>query len=159
MNESGLSEHLIEQLLLVLEETFENVHGIFLDRGTSLFETLSTITAEQASRPVSETCASIAAHVEHVTFYLEIAMRYMKGERPKVDWTEIWRTVREVTPDEWAASQNRLRESYQRARAQVSSETWADKDTIGGAIGLIAHSAYHLGEIRHALCTIKPATE
>jgi hypothetical protein len=159
MNESGLSEHLIEQLLLVLEETFENVHGIFLDRGTSLFETLSTITAEQASQPVSDDCASIAAHVEHVTFYLETAMRYMKGERPKVDWSEIWRTVREVTPDEWAASQNRLRESYQRARAQVSSETWADKDTIGGAIGLIAHSAYHLGEIRHTLCTIKPVSD
>jgi hypothetical protein len=27
--------------------------------------------------------------------------------------------------------------------------------TIGGAIGLIAHTAYHLGEIRQALCTIR----
>jgi uncharacterized damage-inducible protein DinB len=158
MTENTLKEHLIEELLWVLEETFENVHGLFLDRGTSLFETLSTITAEQASQPVSDTCASIAAHVEHMTFYLETAMRYMKGIRPTVDWTEIWRTVREVSPDEWASSQNRLRESYQRARTQITNETWDDKDNIGGAIGLIAHSAYHLGEIRQALCTIKPPT-
>lgn len=43
----------------LLNETFSNVQGIYLDRGTSLFETLETISAEDASRPVSATCAFI----------------------------------------------------------------------------------------------------
>ena len=27
---------------------------------------------------------------------------------------------------------------------------------IGGAIATVVHTAYHLGEIRQALCTLKP---
>jgi len=61
-----------KELYELLDETFNQVHGIYLDKGTSLFETLETITAEQASRPVSATCASIAAQVEHVRFYLQV---------------------------------------------------------------------------------------
>jgi hypothetical protein len=60
-----------EALLTVLEETFEKVQGIFLDRGTSLFETLETITAEEASVPVGGRCATLAAQVKHTAFYLE----------------------------------------------------------------------------------------
>jgi hypothetical protein len=33
---------------------------------------------------------------------------------------------------------------------------WSDEGEIGGAIAVIAHTAYHLGEIRQALCTLKP---
>ncbi len=36
----------------LLDETFENHHGIYLDKGTSLFETLDGIRADEASRPV-----------------------------------------------------------------------------------------------------------
>lgn len=39
------------ELFPLVEETFERIHGIYLDKGTSLFETLDTITAEEASRP------------------------------------------------------------------------------------------------------------
>ncbi len=38
-------------LLDCLEETFERVSGIYLDSGTSLFETLEGVSAEEASRP------------------------------------------------------------------------------------------------------------
>ena len=30
-----------------------------------------------------------------------------------------------------------------------------NEDTIGGALSLVVHTAYHLGEIRQALCTLK----
>jgi len=30
-----------------------------------------------------------------------------------------------------------------------------EEDQIGGAIAMIAHTAYHLGEIRQALCILK----
>ena len=60
----------VAQLLEALDETFEQVHGIYLDKGTSLFETLATITAEQASQPVGGRCATLAAQVAHVDLYL-----------------------------------------------------------------------------------------
>ncbi|MBI5960585.1 MAG: DinB family protein [Chloroflexi bacterium] len=157
MAEKTLKDIFTEAMLAALDETFENVHGMYLDRGTSLFETLATITAEEASRPVSANCASLAAQVAHVCFYLEVTMRFVRGERPRVDWTEIWRTVRAVTPEEWAASQQRLRETYGQIRALVTSmDTWEGEGEVGGALALLMHNAYHLGEIRQALCTIKP---
>jgi hypothetical protein len=157
MAEKTLKDYFAEAMLAALDETFENVQGMYLDRGTSLFETLATITAEEASRPVSANCASLAAQVEHVRFYMEVTLQFMRGERPQVDWTEIWRTVRSVTPEEWAASQQRLRETYGRIRELVvSMTTWEGENEIGGALALLMHNAYHLGEIRQALCTLKP---
>jgi hypothetical protein len=144
-------------LLAVLTETFENVQGIFLDPRTSLFDTLAEISAAEASIPVGGRCAAISAQVAHVNFYLEVLERYLKtGLNERVDWGEVWRTVREVTPEEWAASQARLRQTYQRICKLIAEyENWETEDQIGGAIGLVAHCAYHLGEIRQATCTIK----
>lgn len=143
----------------LLDETFENQNqnSAYLDRGTSLYETLATINASEASRPVSATCATLAAQVAHVNFYLETLERYiLKQDSGKIDWGEIWRTVKEVTPDEWAALQQQLRTTYQRIVAMLRQlETWDDEDTIGGALAIVVHTAYHLGEIRQALCTLK----
>jgi hypothetical protein len=155
MTEKKQVDQFTAVVLMMLEETFESVRGIYLDRGTSVFETLATISAEEASRPVSANCASIAAHVEHMRFYIETTIRFIKGERPQVDWSEIWRTVSNVTPEEWEASQSRLREAYESIRTLAKNFTWEEEDQMGGALGLLMHNAYHLGEIRQALCTIK----
>src|SRR5688500_378266 len=58
-------------LLLVLEEIFEKVHGAMLDPGDSLFETLATISAEDASRPISAQSANLAAQVNHVWLWTQ----------------------------------------------------------------------------------------
>ncbi|MCA9907638.1 MAG: hypothetical protein KC519_03245 [Anaerolineae bacterium] len=151
-------ERFAKELLMTLNETFESVHGLFLDKGTSLFETLATITAEEASRPVSTTCATLAAQVEHTRFYLDLVADHMEGiDAGKVDWGEIWRTVSAVTPDEWAASKTRLDASYRRVVSIIKTRTWEHEDALFDAFGILAHTAYHLGEIRQALCTIKAA--
>jgi hypothetical protein len=145
------------ELFPLLEETFERVHGIYLDKGTSLFETLDTITAEEASRPVSARCASIAGQVEHVRFYLQVLMDYMRQkEVGKVDWAASW-YLKTVTPEEWDALKQRLRSTYQEvARLCRSFDTWQGENELGGALAIVVHTAYHLGEIRQALCVIKP---
>lgn len=150
-------EQFRRELLLVVEEAFENVHGIFLDRNTTLFETLDSISADEASQPVSATCASIAAQVAHTRFYIDRVIDYMvTGANKRVDWGEIWRTVEAVTPEEWEASKAALRDSHQRLLAQINAyDKWETEHAIGGAIGLVAHTAYHLGEIRQALCTVR----
>ena len=75
----------------------------------------------------------------------------------RVDWGEIWRTVGAVTPDEWQAIQAELRANYERILRLIDDQTeWPGEAEIGGAMGVVAHTAYHLGEIRQALCTLKP---
>jgi hypothetical protein len=64
------ADHFTKALHALLDETFDNVHGFFLDKGTSMFETLATISAEEASIPVGGKCATLAAQVKHVAFYL-----------------------------------------------------------------------------------------
>jgi hypothetical protein len=138
-------------------ETFESKHqGIFLDKGTSLFETLETVSAQEASIPVGGKCASLAAQVAHVTFYIESFERFaLQGDTSPRDWGLIWRTVEKVTPEEWADLKSKLWDAYQRMdKLFHENKLWND-DTIGGALSIVVHTAYHLGEIRQALCTLK----
>ena len=141
----------------LLDETFENHHGIYLDKGTSLFETLEGIGADEASRPVGGKCASIAAQVAHVTFYLDVLECYIQtDDAGDVDWGEIWRTTREVTPEEWATMKHRLINTYQRVLTMLRNlDSWNGETAMGGALAIVVHTAYHLGEIRQALCTVK----
>jgi hypothetical protein len=157
MTTTFASTQFTSELLVLLTETFEAVQGIYLDGGTSLLETLAGITAAEASIPVGGKCATIAAQVTHVCFYLDVLDHYMKtGENERVDWQQVWRTVREVTPEEWAALQARLQQAYLRTVAAVKAyERWDVPDSMGGAMGMLAHTAYHLGEIRQATCTVK----
>ena len=145
------------ELFDLFDETFEHTHGIYLDRDTSLFDTLATISAAEASIPVGNKCATLGAQVAHVNFHLEVLERYLiTNQAVKVDWGEIWRTVSTITPEEWAASQEKLRATYHRVLAMFRNfESWSGENSIGGALAMLVHTAYHLGEIRQALCTLK----
>lgn len=142
-------------LLLVLEEVFETVHGYLLDPGTSLFETLATVSAEEASRPVHAGGASLAAQVNHLRFYIDVMMEGARtGEQRPADWASSWR-VGAVTEAEWRTLIERLRLAYGQVRAFAASfEDW-DARFIGGAFALVAHCAYHLGEIRQGLGVLR----
>lgn len=152
------SEHFTKALLVLLDETFDSVQGYFLDRGTSLFETLSGISADEASIPVGGRCATLAAQVKHVAFYLDVVEKSVRDpDFPRADWGEIWRTVSVVTDDEWKAIQVELRQNYNRIVNLIHEMPgWPSDAEIAGAIAVIVHTAYHLGEIRQALCTLKP---
>lgn len=149
-------EHFTKALHLLLDEAFVNVQGFFLDKGTSMFETLATISAAEASIPVGGKCATLAAQVKHVAFYLDtVDSQVRAGKYEPVDWGEIWRTTSEVTPEEWEIIRDNLRGSYERIKRLVDdTPAWTDEGTIGGAIATVVHTAYHLGEIRQALCQL-----
>jgi len=94
--------------------------------------------------------------VAHVIFYLDVLEKYyLKQEVGKVDWGEVWRTVEKVSPEEWEILKNKLKETYLRLdKLFHDTEGW-DEDNIGAAMAIVVHTAYHLGEIRQALCTLK----
>lgn len=151
------SELVVQNLFDVLDETFVQHHGIFLDKGTSLFETLETITAAEASIPVGGKCATLAAQVAHVNFYLEVLEAYiLNKDIGKVDWGDIWRRVSKVSAEEWQEYQDQLKGTYQRVFSLLQNvKDWNDERPIGGALAIAVHTAYHLGEIRQAMCTLK----
>lgn len=159
MLEQSAIELFKKELFKCLEETFQGVRGIYLDKGTSLFETLDSVTAEDASRPAIENGANVVAHVEHVRFYLDVLTEVMqKEEVKKVDWREIWQNVREVTPDEWEEQKQGLRDSYERALNTLKNyDKWEGEYGISGSLGILAHTAYHLGGIRQALSVVRRA--
>ena len=73
-------ESFSEVLFTILDETFDSHHGVYLDKDTSLFSTLDQISASEASLPVGDRCATIAAQVEHVIFYLQVLERSVAGQ-------------------------------------------------------------------------------
>jgi hypothetical protein len=144
-------------LFLLMEETFEaKPHGIYLDDRTSLLETLETVSAEEASIRVGGKCASLAAQVAHVTFFIEAFERHaLQGDNTPPDWGLIWRTVEKVTPEEWEEYKRKLKEAYLRMDRLFHENPIWNEVNIGGALSILVHTAYHLGEIRQALCTLK----
>ncbi len=143
-------------LLFSLEEAFENVHGIFLDKGESLFETLEGISAAEASQPLGPRSGNIAAKVNHIRFYLDaIANNAAAGEYIPVDWESSWQ-VGEVDEAEWQSLIDRLRSTYEGLKAFIPAHEDWNEQFVGGAFGIVAHTAYHLGEIRQALNVVKP---
>lgn len=70
---------------------------------------------------------------------------------------EIWNTVSVVDETEWQAIQDELRTNYVLIQDLIKSTPARSSEwEIGGAMAVIAHTAYHLGEIRPALCTLRP---
>ena len=143
-------ERFTSALFALLEETFEHPHGIFLDANTSLFETLQDVSARGASRPVAPGRPTIAAQVEHCTFYLDVLERYLRGERVEnIDWKAIWSTTHAVDEAQWSAMTTRLRAAYERVSAHLHGlRDWDGPNEVAGALAIVVHTAYHLGQIR-----------
>jgi hypothetical protein len=150
MTESIAVEAVRHSLLLLLDEIMTDVQGFVLDPGTTMLETLATVSADEASRPVSGQSANLAAQVNHVRVYIDALL----AQSEDVDWPGSW-TVGRVAESEWRDLIARLRASAEQARDFILTFDAWDENYLGGAIGLIAHCAYHLGEIRQGLGVIR----
>jgi hypothetical protein len=90
-------------------------------------------------------------------FPLDYIEKYFRDPNPlQADWGEIWCTVNRVTPEEWQSIQGELRTNYNRIlNLFKTAPAWSSEDEIGIAIAVVVHTAYHLGEIRQALCILR----
>jgi hypothetical protein len=141
-------------LAFLLEEAFASPArpggNAFLDRQTGWEPTLASLSAEAASRAAQPGGTTIAGHVEHARFYLEVLLRYADGHPEQVDWETSW-TVREVTPVAWDALRASFAETSERVIRVFEDRTRWDDHAIGAAMAILAHSAYHLGAVRQRL--------
>jgi hypothetical protein len=139
----------VESVAYLLRETFagspEGQPSAYLDRGIGIFNTLDILTADEASREIAG--MTIAAQTEHAKFYLDRLCEFINGRTERVNWDDSW-LIETVKADEWDALRVAVKNSYEstlKCLAEVSD--WNDRK-VGMAIGLVAHTAYHLGAIR-----------
>jgi hypothetical protein len=147
-----------KEVLDFLEETFEKHHGIYIDKGTTFFETLDSVTADEASYRATDKNASLAAHVRHVIFYLGVTEQAILGtlQDERINWREIWENDQPISPEQWKALIGELRQRYAGIRQFLEDpKTWEREDVLGGSIAMIAHTAYHLGAVRQALALMR----
>ena len=149
MNTDIAKDAFLKSILYLLRETFEGSPegqgSAYLDHGVGIFKTLETLSAEQVSRAVNST--SVAAQLEHAKFYLDRLCEFMTGRTEKVNWEQSW-LIDEVNEAEWDALRDSARKSYENTlRCLAGIEDWSE-DNVGMAMGMLAHTAYHLGAIR-----------
>lgn len=143
------SERFVESIAYLLRETFEGSPegqpSAYLDRGTGFLSTLDELSAEAASRDIAG--STIAAQTEHAKFYLDRLCEFIGGRTERVNWEDSW-LIEAVNDGEWDALKAAVKTSYtntMKCLAQVTD--WSDMQ-IGMAVGIVAHTAYHLGSIR-----------
>jgi hypothetical protein len=147
-------EDFTSSLFALLKETFEGTNTtfgtIYIDQNTGFFTTLEAVSAETASRSISEGSTTVAAHCEHTRFYLEFLGNYMNENFTMVDWKDSW-NIKIVNDAEWTALRGQLHKAYQNVTDTFKEvETWNDFK-ISSALGILAHTAYHLSAIRQIL--------
>jgi hypothetical protein len=150
-----IASEVFESTLALLRETFEGPQGpstYYIDNapGTGLLGTIEKLDAKQASRAISRSGATIAGHVHHAGFHLDMTRDWIHGDRADRDWALSW-AVKQVDESEWRRLRDALRRQYDELVRVVESEPAAIGESLPTTLGAIAHAAYHLGAIRQAI--------
>jgi hypothetical protein len=115
-----------------------------------LLRSLDQLSAESASKLSPAGGASIAAHVDHLCYGLDLMLRWTEGEADPwtgADWAAIWRRTT-VNDQEWKALRDRLREVARRWQDELRKLREMSPLELNGVIATIPHLAYHFGAIR-----------
>jgi hypothetical protein len=122
-----------------------------LNRGDpGLLRSLDGLSADAASKPSAPGAASIAAHVDHLCYGLDLLNRWSDGEPDpwsRADWAASWRRTT-VTDTEWAALRERLRQATRRWQQALQVPRTMSLLELNDVIGSVAHLGYHPGAIR-----------
>jgi hypothetical protein len=122
-----------------------------LNAGDSgLLRSLDGLSAAAVSAIPPNGGASIAAHVDHVLYGLQLLNRWVAGEENPwrdADWTASWRRTT-VDEAQWALLRERFGTEARRWREMLAQVGELEGVALNGAIASIAHLAYHVGAIR-----------
>lgn len=117
---------------------------------SGFFGTLREISAEIASRSVSKSGSTIAAHINHMRYSLELANRHLRGENPYPD-SDIpasW-YVKQVNETDWRDLISSLRKEYEILYQTLDKQPdWSNEALLTDILSHVVHAAYHLGAVR-----------
>jgi len=123
-------------------------NAYFLNRGDrGLLSSLDALSAEAASaRPGGRT--SVASHVEHLRYGLELLNRGARGEQlGDADWSAAWKR-QTVNDDQWRTLRAALANEAQSWLEVMKHPPAWDETGLTDAASSVPHLAYHLGAIR-----------
>lgn len=144
---------------MLLREAFEGMpagqnYTWFVQGKEGLFDALSAVTAEEASRKPAAECASIAAHAYHILYILRCANAQAGGPEPEGSWEDTWK-VQTASDSEWAGLIERIRGEYHRYVPWLESNSdWQGEHAFVEGLVPLPHIAFHLGAIRQLLKVI-----
>jgi glyoxalase/bleomycin resistance protein/dioxygenase superfamily protein len=137
-------------LATLLSEALDGPSGnaYFLNRGDrGLLASLEALSADAASAQPNGR-SSVASHVEHLRYGLELLNRAARGgPLGEPDWAEAWRHQR-VTEDEWRTLRASLASEARSWMDTMKRPPAWDETGLTDAMASIPHLAYHLGAIR-----------
>ncbi|WHY59228.1 hypothetical protein [Peribacillus simplex] len=146
-----MSETLEGSIKTLLKETFEgpgNDGSYYTESrpNTGIFGTLDGLTAEDASRSING--STIAAHSDHIRYYLWVIRTMISGADFEKDWDASW-TIATVDEVKWGEIREGLHNEYESLFEEIDTIDLGKWLTNVNAT--IAHSAYHLGALRQML--------
>ena len=152
---SAVSVSAVASSLELLRETFEGPSGpstyyIDNDPKGGFFGALDALTAAEASRPMRHGGPTIAAHVFHAGFHLDMTAAWLRGDRADRDWAKSW-GLGTVDDAAWAALRRQFRGQYEALRQVLSREPEDGGESLPTILGAITHGAYHLGAVKQVI--------
>ncbi|WP_339202254.1 hypothetical protein [Peribacillus sp. FSL P2-0133] len=150
-----MSKALASSIKTLLKETFEgpgNEGSYYTESkpNTGVFGTLDGLTAEDASRSING--STIAAHSDHIRYYLWVIRTMISGANFEKDWDASW-TIHHVDKVKWAEIREGLHKEYVTLFEEIDTIDLGKWLTNVNAT--IAHSAYHLGALRQMLKSLE----
>lgn len=146
-----------QSLLALLSEAFGTSgapSSMFLDSvSAGLLPTVSSLSAEQASRAVAPGRTTIAAQCGHVLFLLQLFAAAERGESPEADWAGSWSRAT-VTAVEWKALQAELRALWGSVAERLRGKDGWPEARVQTAMLLLTHCTYHVGAIRQLMLQV-----
>jgi hypothetical protein len=85
-----------------------------------------------------------------LTYYVRVNHDGVLGREQHFDWPSSWR-LQKVGESDWGELKARVRREHGALLETLENlETWRAQQ-VGDSMSIVAHTAYHLGAIRHAL--------
>jgi hypothetical protein len=135
-------------------EAFEGAQGpatwfVNHQPNCGIFGTIDSLDADAASRTVTENGRSVAAHAEHLRWWLANVNTVARGGQWNPDWSGSW-SVQSVNESEWTTLRAALRTEYQLVLESLDdvAVTPDDRMMLTGMMAMPAHAAHHLGAMR-----------
>ncbi len=152
---ANVNESVIALMSEVLDGYPEGADGTWFVEGSEVLKaTLADLSGEEASRSLGDGINSIAAHVIHLTYYLELSTDGMKKIERESNWGGSW--AKQVTTDaEWEVAKQNCATKFQEFSEILSTHDLSDPDDLTYAIANLGHAAYHLGAIRQLFLIVK----
>jgi hypothetical protein len=120
------------------------------EEDSGILGSLRGLSASSAFAVPVEGLDCIAAHVQHAAYSINLATRAFRGENAHAtaDWQGSW-VIREKNPAEWQRIFNDFESAVSNISAELTRGVNLDDPMLRrGSIGLIAHTAWHLGAVR-----------